>query len=60
MTVSGPRILTRSREDKYDQDLASLFWGLQVPQDQCPEDPRKLENKIKFCLDKIKTWDPRL
>ncbi|KAK4033938.1 hypothetical protein C8A01DRAFT_19195 [Parachaetomium inaequale] len=47
-------------EVDYDEDLASLFWGLQIPQDLCPEDPRKLENKIEFCLDKIKTWDPQL
>lgn len=44
----------------YDQDAASLFWGLQVPRELCPEDPRKLEDKLGFCVQLIKDWDPRL
>ncbi len=43
----------------YDESLASLFWGLSVPAAEVPpEGGKALKDKLQFCLDKTKDWDP--
>ncbi|CAK7207625.1 hypothetical protein SEUCBS139899_010435 [Sporothrix eucalyptigena] len=44
---------------EFDEEMSSLFWGLLVPVEKCPENPLALEDKIGFCLESIKHWDPR-
>ncbi|KAI4596537.1 hypothetical protein KJ359_005293 [Pestalotiopsis sp. 9143b] len=53
------RIINEAHLD-YDENSASLFWSLLVPVDQSPADPRMLEDKVGFCLEKITDWDPRI
>ncbi|KAH6842261.1 hypothetical protein B0I37DRAFT_407360 [Chaetomium sp. MPI-CAGE-AT-0009] len=44
----------------YDVDAASLFWGLNVPVRLCPESPRRLDDVLGFCIDKVRDWNPRI
>jgi hypothetical protein len=44
----------------YDANIASIFWSLTVPADRIPQDgAQAIPNKLEFCVDQIKDWDPR-
>lgn len=43
-------------------DHASFFWVLSIPRSYSPEytDVAEIPDRLKFCLDFIQDWDPRL
>jgi hypothetical protein len=44
----------------YDENAASVFWGLSFPYKDVPgNDGKKLPNKLDYCIDQLKGWDPR-
>ncbi|KAF1808150.1 FAD/NAD(P)-binding domain-containing protein [Eremomyces bilateralis CBS 781.70] len=44
----------------YDADIASIFWSLSVPADRVPKNGAQgISNKLDFCVDQIRDWDPR-
>ncbi|OBT64244.1 hypothetical protein VE03_06891 [Pseudogymnoascus sp. 23342-1-I1] len=46
--------------EDYDINSASVFWGLTVPAELVPkEGGSAIANKLDFCLDIIKSWDPK-
>lgn len=45
----------------YDAEIASIFWSLNIPTEMLPEGgPREIPNKLEYCIDRIRKWDPRL
>ncbi|KAH8660858.1 hypothetical protein BGZ60DRAFT_414166 [Tricladium varicosporioides] len=43
----------------YDEDAASVFWGLSVPSERVPGGVAAISNKLEFCIEQIKTWDKK-
>ncbi|KAL1900669.1 hypothetical protein Sste5346_002394 [Sporothrix stenoceras] len=43
----------------FDEEMSSLFWSLMIPVEKCPDDPLSMEDKVGFCIDMVKNWDPR-
>ncbi|KAE9378583.1 FAD/NAD(P)-binding domain-containing protein [Stipitochalara longipes BDJ] len=45
---------------KYDENNASVFWGLTIPAEDVPREGAKaISNKLEFCINIIQDWDPR-
>jgi hypothetical protein len=50
---------TNGAASSYDESLASLFWALNVPAAELPpEGGKAVTDRLQFCLDKTKIWDP--
>lgn len=46
-----------------DEDEASIFWSLVVPEERVPEEltARGTQaEKLRFCCDMVRDWDPSL
>jgi 2-polyprenyl-6-methoxyphenol hydroxylase-like FAD-dependent oxidoreductase len=51
---------TKDSTVDYDEDNASVFWGITVPVALVPaEGAKAIPDKLEFCISLLKDWDPR-